>query len=82
MWGVYVGTVDKDRVKWQDEQLDSEFTDDIYSAIYSKRNGYFSIVENDPETVNVDLAVESGWRGTAFLLSTWAQIFCLGLARE
>lgn len=60
LWGVYVGTVDKDRVKWQDEQLDSEFTDDNYSATYSKRNGYFSTVENDPETANVDLAVEWG----------------------
>lgn len=58
LWGAYVGTVDKDRVKWQDEQLDSEFTDDTYFSIYSKRNGYFSIVENDPETVKVDLAVE------------------------
>lgn len=56
MWGAYMGTVD--RVKWQDEQLDSEFTDDTYFSIYSKRNGYFSIVENDPETVKVDLAVE------------------------
>lgn len=77
-----MGTVDKDRVKWQDEQLDSEFTDDTYFSIYSKRNGYFSIVENDPETVKVDLAVEQGWRGTAFLLSYRAQIFRLGLARE
>lgn len=58
MWGAYMGTVDKDRVKWQDEQLDSEFTDDTYFSIYSKRNGYFSIVENDPETVKVELAVE------------------------